>query len=361
MKILFTILLHLPVISGFSQRQKLKESNFNPGKFKTYTLEIEPKKNEAMKLAYNSVTFADNRADSSKLGFIRTGEANEFFRFVFPDNTSSYLTARSNRLILKDSSGNGTILFSVKHFWIAQQIIKASLGKTILTGPKDYLSFCYLDLDCYLLKNDHLQLLGRIDTVISAKKWIGHYANELTKKSVTTAMLIADSLLTKSVEHSTENITPAELTAKYSLNYPILSGTPAKGIFLTYSDFLNNQPVSPEFTLNETKKEEVLISASVDSSKTNKAWGYFDGTDLFIHVNDEYYRMVRSQRTFEFAGPRNIRKIFSMNEKIFIATVGLFFGGLQTLGMDLLFFMSESSVMKELVPYQLNITDGTVY
>ena len=60
------------------------------------------------------------------------------------------------------SANNGDITFVLKHLWVSEVIVEATFGKSLLTGPIDYLSFCYLNTDCYSSVNGEYTLLGNI-------------------------------------------------------------------------------------------------------------------------------------------------------------------------------------------------------
>jgi hypothetical protein len=145
-------------------------------------------------------------------------------------------------------------------------------------------------------------------------------------------------------------------------DFPVLQVTqPTKGVYYSYADFLNNTPAITEFTVVKDKKTETLSSPGADEGLLNKAWGYFDGTDLQVHINNNYYRMSRHQNTFEIAGPRTLDKFYGTADKILNTSVGAFFGGLTSAGFVMLVMGSDNKLLKELVPYQLNILDGLVY
>ena len=71
--------------------------------------------------------------------------------------------------------------------------------------------------------------------------------------------------------------------------------------------------------------------------------------------------MNRVQNTFELAGPRTIRKLYTTREVIYRAVLGSFFNGLAGGGMGFFMMMTDEKIMRELVPYQLNIKEGTFY
>jgi hypothetical protein len=145
-------------------------------------------------------------------------------------------------------------------------------------------------------------------------------------------------------------------------NYPILkTSEPKKGIYRNYEDFLNNNPVEGDFEVKTEKPVTWLSSNTIDTAVTNAAWGYSDGKDIYKHLNESYYKMNRVQNTFELAGPRVIRSLFTKEQIFFKTAVSHFLGGISSGGITLLFLLNDEKIMRELVPYQLNIKEGTFY
>ncbi len=367
-KILLTIILALfiviPDCVSQESRERLKEKTFDPEKFKDYTVELETQKyfEDMLQCNLSSVTFLDARANSSKFGFFRSGDGT-FYRFVFPKNTVDYITERRPKFIkFMDSSGKKNVLIVLHHLWLSQVIIKANFFKSTMGGPKDYLCFCYFNADCYTKSDSGYRYIGVIDTVLSVKKWMGNTANDLTRKTIRASLSIADrkfhDVPKEAVLISEQRVKEKEST-RY--NYPILNSAAKKGIFLTYNDFLNNNPADVDFEIETPRSYEVIKCGSIDTSFTNKAWGYCDGKHIYKHINNNYYRMVKSQQTFELVGPRVITQLYSTGEEIFQVAVAQIFQGLIGVMGTALVLESEKAIMHELVPYQLNIKEGTLY
>ena len=359
------LLLLFAGISCFSQsRERLKEKSFNPAAFEEFKIEIKTgKKDKPLEVHYKAAQFIDGRADTSKLGFVLAGANTEYHRVVFPKPAATYMTEKTIPFLSNGSANNGNLTFVLKHLWVSEVIVKATFGKSLLTGPIDYLSFCYLNSDCYSSVNGEYTLLGNIDTVISIKRWMVGAGEDLLKKTLIDLLQTGDSLFVLQTKKN-EPISYDALIKKTQADFdlPILkSSQPERGIYMTYADFLNNNPSIKEFNVIKDKKTESLISIGLDDSLLNKAWGYYDGTDLNIHINNNYYRVVRSHNTFEIAGPRKLDKFYGTNDKIINASVATFFSGIAAGGFTLLVMGSTNKIMKELIPYQLNIRDGALY
>jgi hypothetical protein len=256
----------------------------------------------------------------------------------------------------------GTVLFVLKDLWLSEILVPASFGKSLLNGPIGNLSFCYCSADCYLVNDNKIRFLGAIDTIVSVKKWIVVVADDLIKKIITNVMVTADSLISQPPSLAKETTYEAlSNELKSACNFPILNSPLRKGIYLSYNSFLTNNPVTDEFKITEDAKREYIQCPSLNDSITNQAWGYSDGAEAYIHLNEKYYRLIRSQNTFDFVGPRKITNLHSGAGMILNASIATFLRGAVGGAVTLLFMGSDNKIMKELVPYQLNITKGTIY
>ncbi len=361
-RLILLVLLTAYFYSTGQVREKLKKDKLNSEKFKLYEIAIKKNWFDSIKINFDGgVKFIDARGDTGKFGFIRTGNDNAFYNLVFPKKNSAYMNAQFKH----PASGKGQLLIVIRNFWISQIIGKIEKKKFGLPGTpvKDFLSFCYLKAEYYLVKDEQVGYLGNVDTLFRIKKWIGLVADDLVKKSLTLALSNCNVLLLNS-PLSSYSFPQAQLfdTLYNQINYPILkTTTPQKGIYLKYEDFLNNKPFTEDFEIKQHKNETYILCSHLDTSKTNAAWGYSDGTDIFKHINDDFYKMFRVQNTFEFAGPRSIRKLYTLAEVISTTAIDAAFLAGPSVALDLLTILSDDAIMEELVPYQLNIKEGTFY
>jgi hypothetical protein len=349
-------------------RERLRESTFEPTSFTEFKINLEKKRKDyPWVVDFKDAGFIDCRSDTSKLGFILAPVntfSDEYQRVIFPKPAAAYLTERMPSFYSGNPDAAESLTFILKQLWVSERIVNpTSLGRKMLVGSLDFLSYCYLSTDCYATMNGEYRLVGSIDTVVSVRKWMVNAADDLLRKTMFETLNQANLLFKNRNEH-TAPLSKEELLKKYRavFNYPILTvEQPAKGVYLTYQDFLGNNPATAIFQVEKTKKKEIVHCNGIEDSVLAKAWGYIDSTGLNIHVNNNYYRAVKTQNTFEVAGPREVISLYNTGDKIFTAVVQSFFFGLASGGLSLATMGGHNRVMKELVPYQLNIHDGTFY
>lgn len=364
--IFFIILVNLISLFCFSQsREKLKDKSFNPSVFEEFKVEIKKKKNELEKaFNFNEALFIDCRPDSSKIGFALVGQNTEYHRIILPQSAGQYFTQQSRLFIAPGDPTRGEIVFLIKQLWVSEAIVQPKdFGRSMLVGPIDYFSYCYLNTDCYRMKDGQCNYIGNIDTVYSLRKWIANAADDLLKKTLIQSLSKGDSLFEKvSPSRPPFQLDELRKTCRSDFDFAVLKSVPSTpGVYLSYDDFLNNHVHYPNFQVDHDKKTEQLKVDGMEDSLLNHAWGYFDGKDLKIHLNQNYYRLVRSNNTFEVAGPRTITRIFSSTQKIVNTAIAVFISGLASGGFTLLAMNSTNKIMNELVPYQLDVRDGLLY
>lgn len=359
---LLIVLLGINNMLWSQNREILKQNKFNSATFKTYEIEVKKKWYDSVKINFpGDVEFVDERADKSKLGFVRMGEENLYYNFVFPEKSIKYINSRFQHII-KPVSNGGKLQIVIRHMWMSQLITKATFGQAILTGPKGYISYCYFKADYYRIKDGKVQFAGELDTVISVRKWMGNADDDLMKKALVAALTVSDNMLASSATNPFYPVSQLSDSLDNQFNYPILkTNEPKKGIYRNYEDFLNNNPMEGDFEVKTEKPVTWLLSNTIDTAVTNAAWGYSDGKDIYKHLNESYYKMNRVQNTFELAGPRIIRSLFTKEQIFFKTAVSSFLGGISSGGITLLFLLNDEKIMRELVPYQLNIKEGTFY
>ncbi len=356
--LILILLLTVNVVVWGQKREILKQNKFNSASFKPYEVEVKKKWFDSIKLYFpGDVEFVDERADKNKLGFVRMGEDNSFFNLLFPEQSIRYINSSFHHII-KPTNNNISLRIVIRHMWMSQ-IITEPTGKFT---DNIYLCFCYFKADYYREVDGKVQLAGELDTVFSLRKWMGHASDDLMKKTLITALTHCDILPASSNPYYPVKLLYDSLDNQF--NYPILkTAIPKKGIYLTYENFLNNNPEEADFEVKTKKGGTYLACNTIDTSVTNEAWGYSDGFCTYKHLNEDYYKMNRVQNTFELAGPRSISGTHTKKKIFFAVSIMVFFNGISPFMILPLFGFNtgETKIMRELVPYQLNIKEGTFY
>ena len=133
---------------------------------------------------------------------------------------------------------------------------------------------------------------------------------------------------------------------------PIIKETQYKrGIFMTFSDFLNNTPTKDYLSIDRGKFGDVLYVKDEQGKEyaTNKFWGFSDGNNIFITSGRNFFKLTRSQNTFEFLGIKNVLERFTY-KYVYTNPNG-----------ESPQMMYKQKPELRLFPYQLDMETGEVY
>ncbi|MBL7759061.1 MAG: hypothetical protein JNK08_00020 [Sediminibacterium sp.] len=185
--------------------------------------------------------------------------------------------------------------------------------------------------------------------------------------------VLLDSLLTV-LQHSAFNnryaeketpenrIAPADFNEYYNAHKQAIAATATapRGMYLSYDDFLKGRPFSDSIEVirkyNNAGKSDIYaceftaIKNSIPQS-CNKAWGYYDGSSLFLNTGNGFYiRLLRAGYNYVFFNLNNIRE-----DRIKAGTLA-----------DIQIGKSSYEIIKEYsrvtpLTYQLDMETGTLY
>jgi hypothetical protein len=101
-------------------------------------------------------------------------------------------------------------------------------------------------------------------------------------------------------------ITLSEVLANYKnrLDFPQLKNNESKqGIYLTFSDFLNNKISERKFSLDEDAEADYLyLEENGESKLFTEFWGFCDGGKTYVRIGHNFFPMTREQNTYQFWG-----------------------------------------------------------
>jgi hypothetical protein len=155
-------------------------------------------------------------------------------------------------------------------------------------------------------KNSGLDVTGSHDNNIKAA--IEQCFRQFERQDIAHYMATANAL-------SWQEVSKDFLATLETHNYPILTDSATKkGIYRSFLDFRNNQPLSVQNLLVEKVTRESRNLRNIyevrpfltepDGSKKllKNVWGFSDGENVYVHFNKDYFLMDRDGNTFSFYG-----------------------------------------------------------
>lgn len=260
------------------------------------------KKERVPVYGYGHIIVRDFRADNSKMGYVQLDSKSRPQQITLPKEGEEYINKIFNQAILP-SGNSDTLVLVLNDLWFNETKTEATEAHKLLFGMEKLVSSCYMSVDILLQKNDRFILTGSFDSVAFKKgEWLPGNCDKLLEKSVRALLKTADTVLFQINEM-------AEVYSTYQLDsllnkrsdYPVLKAVKlAKGIYFTYDDFLNNEPVDINFTVISDISKRISYPGR---TKEDTAWGYCDGENIYMHIANGFYLLNRSQNTYEVMGP----------------------------------------------------------
>ena len=80
-----------------------------------------------------------------------------------------------------------------------------------------------------------------------------------------------------------------------------------KGVYKNFEEFKMNSPSLTDYDLRVGKLGDILyVKENGLEYPERKAWGFCNGTDIFINSADKYSKLIRRGNTFYFLGIKGI-------------------------------------------------------
>jgi hypothetical protein len=165
---------------------------------------------------------------------------------------------------------------------------------------------------------------------------------------------------------SPAEIQPGELSVNplYNHKYRIEKvDRPERGIYHTYSDFLNCdpdtlKPIKVEYIPGTEKAPEMAnVVLANDNTFTGKIWGFSDGKTNFINIDDNYYPLYREDSTFRLRALREGTNLKDLSPYLAGALIGGLVGAL--FGFAVIPAVPDP-VKDAIVEYQIELSSGLI-
>lgn len=306
-------------------------------------------------LTFNTVNVVDLRFDTSKIGFTTTGPSKRLVtKTIFAADAKSVL----NTAIIRNSSANNELWVFVRHYWL-QESTTAELESNKLeqSNNVDMVTTCKVTMECFLRSDSVFTPVLRIDTVFAKVQVSGDHIGALASEPL---QYMLQSMLTVKENRSRKRMTFAEVDqyTKRFYKYPRFeTDNRTKGIYMSFKDFLNNQPLQREFVVEENKKtDELYIIEKGEKKILTDFWGYSDGVVCYINTGLNFFQLVSINNSYEIYGAKGL---------IQHTTIG---GRSQTSDKSFLYktmiggpLVTRDRSKMEKKPLQLNMETGDLY
>jgi hypothetical protein len=286
------------------------------------------KKNEKVLVyRYGHIVVKDMRADTSKLGYVRLDPKAKPRMISFPGQQAGYINEAFNNAI-EPVQLLDTLFIVLRDIWFNETRTEAEMAHKLLLGTEKLVSSCFISAEFFTHNETGYRFVGNYDSVVNKKgEWLPNNCDKLLEKVAKGLLKEADDLLAISKTGNsffTNEQFDSLLVSRFY--HPVLKADkPAKGVYFSYTDFLNNNPVVKDYTVVSEKSRTIDYAGRKTG---DSAWGYSDGETIYMHIGTAYYRLYKAQNTFEVIGPASVEITNSLLEKSFRVAADFYsFGG----------------------------------
>ena len=354
----FLTLLMLWVQEGFSQQKEIEPINASKEPFQ---VELKFSKQEKIPVTrFGHIVVRDLRPDKSKMGYVildpKKGKPQ---RITFGKEGELFINKLFNDAI-QPAGSKDTVLVLLNEIWLNETITDATEAHKLFFGMEKLVSSCFIDADIFLQRNNEFILLEKLDSILLKKgELLANNCGKLLERSLRMIVKQADTTLSMLLaEDRVFSKTQIESFIQSRCQYSILfAATPAKGVYLTFSDFLNNRPLPVPFEVISEVHRNIQYEGR---AKEDTAWGYSDGNNIYMHIDKGFYLLNRAENSYDVIAPATVEIINSDFHKT--ATV---VGGYLTSPLRLInpvpYFQPRKYNIAYLKYYRLNLKDGRLY
>ena len=258
-------------------------------------------KSDRPKLPFKNVQVVDKRFDTTKFGYAVWGQRYKNVQLKKPLTTSIENYFRNNVLFTPGS--NKILVIVLKTLWM-HEMKSGEENQEDLNNEKQNISKYILKADLYSAENGNYQALIRTDTIFSDPRplrevVIPFLSTSLDYIGCKLASVNLDQMFLKK-----NKISENDVMNYYELRFKkprILHDTLQRGIYLTFKDFLYNQPSAYTFSLEQDEKSDYLyIEENGQEKLFTDFWGFSDGDHLYIRLGVNFFKLTRNNNTYFF-------------------------------------------------------------
>lgn len=312
-------------------------------------------------LPFNKVVVIDSRSDTSKLGYIM--DVRNYRKLHTKGSLAETIEKDINSTHKKsnDTNTTGTLYIFIKHFWLQQssgmELSKRKLSHGFINTDTLFAT-CKATLECYVQQDSLYYPLLRMDSNLVIRGILRKKANQLVTLPFQVALTkLAGMDLSKKRKPMTWQQVLAYSSHK-SNSIPLQADTLARGVYITFQDFLHKRVTYKTFNVQwGAVTDELYITEGSKKELLESFWGFCDGEKQYMKLGFSFFELSKENNTYELLGAKGL---------IYSASGGDYNAGslspAELLTAGVILVSKKSSVNTTLVkPLQLNMETGESY
>jgi hypothetical protein len=306
-----TAIAILATLTCFSQ---IDEERANVYDYKETVLSI-PAREQKEKFPFSNIYVYDVRYDTSCLGVNARANGQRLNLVVLKHNLAT--EARSYYLSLLDSAASGSdnpeIHCFIKKLILSDRIdadkVKLSEEQRMVVSKleESEVSGIIYTAEFYYKQDESYIPVCRFDSTLIGFSHVGKGGDYLAD-ALTASLRRAYSSFTEKTK-SGKRLTREAIDAYNNerFNISALTVSPAKGVYLSFKELLNNTPAYTQYTVEKNLTGDFLYvkNAKGQDEVLRDIWGYCDGKDYYIFSANNYFKLYRTGNGFKLYGAKD--------------------------------------------------------
>ncbi len=273
-----------------------------PMNFDAHLISIETTQEEKpVSLPFKEVRIKDLRYDTTNLGVLINGRP-KWIRVNggTEDALQDYIIEKS---VISDTQ-EYKLLIILKDFRL-QEPRAGEIGLAKIE-EKRFVSQCTFSADVFVNSAGSYKALLRYDTTVTRLEPLHRIASSFTKEVLDLLLSTVGAMEIEKILRSKKQITENEIFDYYNKRFTknrFRVNDMQRGLYLSFEDFLNNQPQNIEFTLDQDDESDYLyIKENGEEKLFTDFWGFCDGRNIYIRVGYNFFKLQPNGNSFGFWG-----------------------------------------------------------
>ena len=247
--------------------------------------------------AFSSFKIEDSRPDQQTCGYIRfTPDYKKYNRLEWKDGIKAGERFLTKSFLTNPGADTLRLLIVLRNFFITQDF--QSPQSALSLANVVYQSKVFVAADLFIEKKQGTDFLGRVDTLLTLQKWLGKAYNQMAEMALLHLVLKAQVLVQSGTPTNAEEFSAAN---RRLVSFPQKSYK--NGFYSSYTEFLQQQPLSIQYRVEQRKKVRVAIPVQeADSLHLKNSWGFVEAGVLYVRKGDHYIPMQQSQGSWSGLG-----------------------------------------------------------
>lgn len=274
---------------------------------KTAIIKIDTsEKGETFAIPYSQIKILDARFDHTKIGCCYNSKflgsiSTEKFDAKFPDSFPAYFSKFLKTFIELEPSNKDQLIILIKQFRIADHFVRGIKADPVEVEQTLKISASFYALHgnrCFKLFSVDNILLHNIQKFHERKRKIEEGSRPFALREMLYRLLQSQNWQLNTSQPSF-TLSDMELAIQKRFDLPLYTSTLKKGVYKSFSDFINNTPSTGDFKVFYKKGGiDHLEDKNGNDYQTKGIWGICDGSKNYMLVRDQLVELIPNDRSF---------------------------------------------------------------